>query len=75
MKTLGDALGACPDIDRQTRKEFQMGRGCLGPKSEVSGNSPQAGQRKRCGFMPMPTPGGVPVVMMSPGSSVMNWLT
>ena len=24
------------------------------------------------GFMPVPTPGGVPVVMMSPGSSVMN---
>ena len=23
------------------------------------------------GFMPMPTPGGVPVVMTSPGSSVM----
>ena len=27
------------------------------------------------GFMPMPTPGGVPVVMTSPGISVMNWLT
>src|SRR5690606_5634799 len=26
------------------------------------------------GFMPMPTPGGVPVEMMSPGCSVMNWL-
>jgi hypothetical protein len=26
------------------------------------------------GFMPMPTPGGVPVVMMSPGIRVMNWL-
>ena len=24
------------------------------------------------GFMPVPTPGGVPVVTMSPGSSVMN---
>src|SRR3954451_1033907 len=28
--------------------------------------------RKVGGFMPRPTPGGVPVVMMSPGSSVMN---
>ena len=27
------------------------------------------------GFMPRPTPGGVPVVMMSPGISVMKWLT
>ena len=27
--------------------------------------------RNFCGFMPMPTPGGVPVVMMSPGYSVM----
>jgi len=27
------------------------------------------------GFMPMPTPGGVPVVITSPGISVMNWLT
>jgi hypothetical protein len=26
------------------------------------------------GFLLAPTPGGVPVVMMSPGSSVMNWL-
>ena len=26
------------------------------------------------GFMPRPTPGGVPVEMMSPGSSDMNWL-
>ena len=26
-------------------------------------------------LMPMPTPGGVPVVSTSPGSSVMNWLT
>ena len=24
------------------------------------------------GFLPMPTPGGVPVVMMSPGSSVIS---
>ena len=31
--------------------------------------------RKSGGFMPRPTPGGVPVVMMSPGCSVMNWLT
>ena len=30
------------------------------------------GLRKRCGFMPMPTPGGVPVVMMSPGIRVKN---
>ena len=29
----------------------------------------------RKSFMPAPTPGGVPVVMMSPGISVMNWLT
>src|SRR5205807_2884629 len=28
--------------------------------------------RKVGGFMPRPTPGGVPVVTMSPGSSVMN---
>ena len=27
------------------------------------------------GFLPMPTPGGVPVAMMSPGCSVMKWLT
>ena len=27
------------------------------------------------GLMPMPTPAGVPVLMTSPGSSVMNWLT
>ena len=33
------------------------------------------GFKKRGGFMPMPTPGGVPVVMMSPGWSDMNWLT
>ena len=26
------------------------------------------------GFMPMPTPGGVPVVMRSPGQSVMKRL-
>ena len=34
-----------------------------------------AGFRYCGGLRPMPTPGGVPVVMMSPGSSVMNWLT
>ena len=28
--------------------------------------------RKRGGFMPRPTPGGVPVVMTSPGSSIMK---
>src|SRR5271166_3432227 len=28
--------------------------------------------RKRCGFLPEPTPGGVPVVMTSPGSRIMN---
>jgi hypothetical protein len=27
------------------------------------------------GLIPRPTPGGVPVQMMSPGSSVMYWLT
>ena len=27
------------------------------------------------GFMPRPTPGGVPVLMMSPACSVMKWLT
>ncbi len=27
------------------------------------------------GLMPRPTPGGVPVAMMSPGRSVMYWLT
>jgi len=27
------------------------------------------------GFMPKPTPAGVPVLMTSPGRSVMNWLT
>ena len=26
------------------------------------------------GFIPMPTPGGVPVEMMSPGCRLMNWL-
>ena len=34
------------------------------------------GSRKTgLGFIPMPTPGGVPVVMMSPDINVMNWLT
>jgi hypothetical protein len=32
-------------------------------------------QEHRLGFMPMPTPGGVPVVMQSPGYSVMKRLT
>ncbi len=32
-------------------------------------------QEHRRGFMPIATPGGVPVVITSPGSSVMNWLT
>ena len=27
-----------------------------------------------CGFMPMPTPGGVPVLIRSPGYSVMKRL-
>ncbi len=31
-----------------------------------------AGLRNRGGFMPRPTPGGVPVVITSPGSSSMN---
>ncbi len=30
--------------------------------------------RKTGGFMPRPTPGGVPVVMTSPARSSMNWL-
>jgi hypothetical protein len=30
--------------------------------------------RKRGGLKPRPTPGGVPVVMTSPGSRRMNWL-
>src|SRR6185437_9716000 len=34
-----------------------------------------AARNTTSGFWPMPTPGGVPVVMMSPGSSVMKWLT
>ena len=32
-------------------------------------------QEHRVGLMPRPTPGGVPVVMTSPGRSVMYWLT
>ena len=35
--------------------------------------SPSA--RKTGGLRPLPTPGGVPVVMMSPGCNDMNWLT
>jgi len=38
-------------------------------------NSTTSPARKNCGgFFPMPTPGGVPVEITSPGCSVMNWL-
>ncbi|SNS22555.1 hypothetical protein SAMN04488078_1007134 [Antarctobacter heliothermus] len=40
------------------------------PSTRTTISSP--GRRKRCGFMPMPTPDGVPVAMMSPGTSFMN---
>ena len=32
-------------------------------------------RRNTGGFMPAPTPGGVPVLMMSPACKVMKWLT
>ena len=42
------------------------------PSPSMPSRMVSPGLRKRCGFMPMPTPGGVPVVMMSPGISVKN---
>src|SRR3954453_11393396 len=41
------------------------------PRPPVAGVMRSPPLRKVGGFMPRPTPGGVPVVMMSPGSSVM----
>ena len=45
---------------------------CWMPSPSMPMRMISPGFRKRCGFMPMPTPGGVPVVMMSPGIRVKN---
>ena len=45
---------------------------CWTPRPSMPMRIVSPGFRKRCGFMPMPTPGGVPVVMMSPGIRVKN---
>ena len=45
---------------------------CPSPATSSRITSPSFSQT--CGRIPSPTPGGVPVVTTSPGSSVMNWL-
>jgi ribosomal protein L37E len=47
---------------------------CVPSPSMPSSMTSPAVRNCGVGFMPRPTPGGVPVGMMSPGISVMNWL-
>ena len=43
------------------------------PRPSMPSSTTSPSLRKTGGFMPRPTPGGVPVEMMSPGWRLMNW--
>ena len=48
---------------------------CLAiPKPSIPSSTTSPSLRYRGGFKPNPTPKGVPVEIISPGSQVMNWL-
>ena len=57
---------ASPDVTFDPEAEIAPGRALVPAVMKLNE------QRVEQGFWPRPTPGGVPVVMMSPGSSVMN---
>src|SRR5690606_1807024 len=44
------------------------------PRRSMPSSITSPGRSQICGSWPMPTPGGVPVLIRSPGSSTMNWL-
>jgi hypothetical protein len=44
------------------------------PRPSISTVTTSDSRRKRGGVIAIPTPGGVPVAMQSPGSSVSVWL-
>ena len=79
-----DAGGAAGDEDGlilQTHGAVMCGHGqatacCFdSPSPSMPSSTTSPGLRKTgVGFKPRPTPGGVPVLMTSPGSRVMNWL-
>ncbi len=77
-------MGWRREIDSKTRNR-SAARGDLGPEghdflalfAETVDAEPHRHRRPSgiaAGFMPMPTPGGVPVAMTSPGTSVMKRL-
>ena len=45
------------------------------PRPSIPSSTTSCGRKYLGGFMPSPTPAGVPVLMTSPGSRVMNSLT
>src|SRR5690606_27720481 len=73
--------GSCPGHDRGEQfggsvpshtADLQFCRCLPSPTASTSTTSPDC--RYRGGVLPMPAPAGVPVLIMSPGSSTMNWL-
>ena len=63
---------ACPGTTGVQAFGYATTSCCCSPNPAIPRRSLSPFLRKRCGVRPMPTPGGVPVVMMSPGSSVMK---
>ena len=60
----------------QSRLQLELDDGGVLLAQALDAQADRSPAFRNCGgFMPKPTPGGVPVVMTSPGSSVMNWLT
>src|SRR5260363_24886 len=58
-------------IERERRHQIAT-TGCrMTPTPSTPASTTSPGHSHSCGLMPAPTPSGVPVAMMSPGSSVM----
>ncbi len=76
-KEIGSSLRRSSPNEQLHRTSFSdqaraFCRDCPSPSIPNSTTSP--GRRNTGGFNPKPTPGGVPVLTMSPGNKVMNWL-
>ena len=78
LGVVGDGLLDVGDTDRHAGQPVQAHDvtpsstkvWCSSPMPSIQLTSVSPGCRKRCGVRPTPTPAGVPVKMMSPGSSV-----
>lgn len=71
---LRSMLYACLRRSRDQSLGFATTFCLCSPKPAMPVINLSPGFRKTCGVRPSPTPGGVPVAIRSPGSSVMKWL-